>query len=162
MKRHEADYLTALRAFSRPARAKWNVSWIDEDQFDFTFRGSDAMYRYWDATPCVEFGYRMAEEALEIELRQETLYLAAYDRITRAVNDKYDVRGSDLSTLVHSCLENGNKLSNNRRKQYGPRVRLEVFDLIEREAEAAQAENMDDALPEEDGEADNPPDTTRP
>jgi hypothetical protein len=88
--------------------------------------------------------------------------LAAYDRITRAVNDKYDVRGSDLSTLVHSCLENGNKLSNNRRKQYGPRVRLEVFDLIEREAEAVQAANMDDALPEEDGEVDNPPDTTRP
>jgi hypothetical protein len=104
----------------------------------------------------------MAEEALEIELRQETLYLAAYDRITRAVNDKYDVRGSDLSTLVHPCLENGNKLSNNRRKQYGTRVRLEVFDLIEREAEAVQAANMDDALPEEDGEVDNPPDTTRP
>lgn len=162
MKRHEADYLTALRAFSRPARAKWDVRWIDEDQFDFTFRGSDAMYRYWDATPCVEFGYRMAEEALEIELRQETLYLAAYDRITRAVNDKYDVRGSDLSTLVRSCLENGNKLSNNRRKQYGTRVRPEVFDLIEREAEAAQAANMDDALPEEDGEVDNPPDMTRP
>jgi hypothetical protein len=162
MKRHEADYLSTLRAFSRPARAKWDVRWIGEDQFDFTFRGSDAMYRYWDATPCVEFGYRMAEEALEIELRQETLYLAAYDRITRAVNDKYDVRGSDLSTLESSCLENGNKLSNNRRKQYGTRVRPEVFDLIERESEAAQVANLDDALPEEDGEVDNPPDTSRP
>jgi len=130
MKRYEGDYLTALRAFSRPARAKWDVRRVGEDQFDFTFRGSDAMYRYWDATLCVEFGYRTAEEALEIELKQETLYLAAYDRITRAVNDKYDVRGSDLSTLVRSCLENGNKLSNNRRKQYSTRMRPEVFDLI--------------------------------
>jgi hypothetical protein len=137
MKRHEAEYLAALRAYSRPARTKWDVRWIGDDTFDFTFRGSDAMYRYWDATPCVEFGYRMAEEALEIELRQETKYLAAYDRITRAVNDLYDVRGSDLATLVRSCLENNNTVSNNRRKTYGVRVPAGVFDLIESEARAA-------------------------
>lgn len=139
MKRHEADYLATLRAYSRPARTKWDVRWIGDDTFDFTFRGSDAMYRYWDATPCVEFGYRMAEEALEIELRQETKYLAAYDRITRAVNDLYDVRGSDLATLVRSCLENNNTVSNNRRKIYGVRVPAGVFDLIESEARAAHA-----------------------
>lgn len=95
------------------------------------------MYRYWDATACVEFGYRMAEEALEIELRQETAYLAAYDRITRAVNERYDVRGSDLSTLIRSCLENNNTVSNNWRKAYSVRVPDGVFDLIEREARAA-------------------------
>jgi hypothetical protein len=143
MKRHEADYLDALRAYSRPARANWDVRWIGDDNFDFTFRGSDAMYRYWDATPCVEFGYRMAEEALEIELRQETKYLAAYDRITRAVNEKYDVRGSDLSTLVRSCLENNNTVSNKRRKTYGTRVLPGVFDLIESEARAARAAEGD-------------------
>jgi hypothetical protein len=139
MKRHEADYLAALRAYSRPARARWDVRWIGEDAFDFTFRGSDAMYRYWDATSCVEFGYRMAEEALEIELRQETEFLAAYDRVTRAVNERYDVRGSDLSTLVQCCLENDNKLSNNRRKHYATRVPPGVFELIESEAVAARA-----------------------
>lgn len=139
MKRHEPDYLAALRAYSRPARTKWDVRWIGEDEFDFTFRGAETMYRYWDATPCVEFGYRMAEEALEIELRQETEFLAAYDRVVRAVNEKYDVRGSDLSILVRSCLENDNKLSNNRRKQYAARVLPGVFDLIESEAEAARA-----------------------
>lgn len=145
MKRHEADYLAALRAYSRPARAKWDVRWIDDDTFDFTFRGSDAIYRYWDATLCVEFGYRMAEEALEIELREETKYLAAYDRITRAVNERYDVRGSDLSTLIRACLENSNTVSNNRRKTYSVRVPAGVFELIESEARAAYAiEEMDD------------------
>lgn len=139
MKRHEADYLAALRTYSRPARARWNVRWIDDDTFDFTFHGSEAMYRYWDATACVEFGYRMAEEALEVELRHETTYLAAYDRITRAVNERYDVRGSDLSTLVRSCLENNNTVSSNRRKTYGVRVPAGVFDLIESEARAAYA-----------------------
>lgn len=139
MKRHEADYLAALRAFSRPARMQWDVRWIGDDTYDFTFRGSDAMYRYWDATQCVEFGYRMAEEALEIELRQETTYLAAYDRVTRAVNERYDVRGSDLSALVRSCLENNNTVSNHRRKTYGVRVPAGVFDFIESEARAASA-----------------------
>lgn len=139
MKRHETDYLAALRAYSRPARSKWDVRWIGDDTFDFTFRGSDAIYRYWDATPCVEFGYQMAEEALEIELRQETKYLAAYDRITRAVNERYDVRSSDLSTLVRSCLENNNTVSNNRRRTYSVRVPAGVFDLIESEARAAYA-----------------------
>ncbi len=139
MKRHEADYLAALRAFSRPARMQWDVRWIGEDTFDFTYRGSDSMYRYWDATQCVEFGYRMAEEALEIELRQETTYLAAYDRVTRAVNERYDVRGSDLSALVRSCLENDNTVSNHRRKTYGVRVPAVVFDFIESEARAAYA-----------------------
>ena len=81
----------------------------------------------------------MAEEALEIELRQETTYLAAYDRVTRAVNERYDVRGSDLSALVRSCLENNNAVSNHRRKTYGARVPAGVFDFIESEARAAYA-----------------------
>lgn len=150
MKRHEAEYLAALRAYSRPARARWNVRWIDDDTFDFSFHGSDAIYRYWDATACVEFGYRMAEEALEIELRQETTYLAAYDRITRAVNERYDVRGSDLSTLVRSCLENNNTVSINRRKAYGVRVPAGVFDLIESEARAACSKDAQADLPDAD------------
>lgn len=160
MKRHETDYLAALRAYSRPARTKWDVRWIGDDQYDFTFRGSDALYRYWDATPCVEFGYRMAEEALEIELRQETEFLVAYDRVIRAVNERYDVRGSDLSILVRACLENDNKLSNNRRKQFASRVLPGVFDLIEAEARAAQpaAEPVEPAqdLTDEEPEAPQP------
>lgn len=150
MKRHETDYLAALRAYSRPARGRWDVRWVGDDDFDFKFRGSDAMYRYWDATPCVEFGYKMAEEALEIELRQETRYLAAYDRITRAVNERFDVRGSDLSTLVRSCLENHNTVSLNRRKAYGTRVPAGVFDLIEDEARAAYADEVDEPEPDDD------------
>lgn len=139
MKRHEADYLTTLQTYSRPARQCWGVRYIDEGQFDFTFRGADSIYRYWDATPCVEFGYRMAEEALEIELRQETEFLATYDRVVRAVNERYDVRGSDLATLVRCCLDNDNVLSNHRRKQYAHRVPGGAMDLIESEAQAARA-----------------------
>lgn len=150
MKRHENDYLATLQQYSRQARACWSVRWIDEGQYEFTFRGTPAIYRYWDATPCVEFGYRMAEQALEIELRQETKFLAAYDRITRAVNEEFDLRGSDLATLVQCCLDNGGILSKKRRKQFVGRVPENVFDFIENQAKAAQVD-ADLVSDEEDG-----------
>lgn len=149
MKRHEADYLATLQQYSRQARQRWSVRWIDEGQFEFTFRGTPAIYRYWDATQCVEFGYRMAEQALEIELRQETEYLAAYDNITRAVNEKFDVRGSDLATLIRCCLDNDGIVSKGRRKQFAGRMPDKVFDFIEDVAKTAQ-DRVDDE-PNNDG-----------
>jgi len=64
MKRNEPQYLQALQSFSRPARDLWSVLWIDRDNFTFEFKGHGSIYRYWDATPCVEFMYKMAEETL--------------------------------------------------------------------------------------------------
>lgn len=146
MKRHEADYLATLQQYSRQARERWGVRWIDEGQYTFTFRATPAIYRFWDATACVEFGYRMAEQALEIELRQETAFLKAYDHITRAVNDAFDIRGSDLATLVRCCLDNDGVLSKKRRKQYEGRVPERAFDVIEHEAKAATGQHIDDLV----------------
>lgn len=132
MKRHEADYLAALQSFSKPARKLWEVSWIDEDRFDFRFKGADSIYRFWDATSCVEFSFRMAEEALGVDLRRETEFLARFDRISKALDDAYDLRSNDRHLLIVSTLQNGGKVSNNRRKQLAARVPEEVFDFVER------------------------------
>jgi hypothetical protein len=110
------------------------------------FNGHPAIYRYWDATHCVEFGYRMAQQALEFELRHETEFLARYDKIVKAVNEQFDLRGSDLSTLVVCCLDNEGKLSKNRRKQFTGRVPESVFDYIEQVASDTAV--MSDAAPE--------------
>jgi hypothetical protein len=134
MKRHEADYLAALEAFSKPAREYWRVSWIDADHHDFCFVGSEALYRYWDATPAVAFTLRMAQEALKEDLRAETRYLACYDRVYHAIDARFDVRGSDLARLVMMCLNHNGRLSKNRRKQFRYQVPEEVLDAIEAEA----------------------------
>lgn len=63
----------------------------------FDFIGHPSIYRYWDATCCVEFTLQMARRALEVELREETEFLDRYDRVIKAVNQRFDVRGSDLS-----------------------------------------------------------------
>lgn len=135
MKRHETEYLEVLQSFSKPARKLWDVYWADADQFDFKFKGADSIYRFWDATPCVEFGYRMTEQALSVDLHQETEFLANFDRISKAVNDEFDIRGNDLHLLIVSALQNEGRVSNNRRKKLAPRVPEEAFDFVERLAQ---------------------------
>ena len=131
MKHEESSYLEALKEFSKPAREFWNVTWLDSDEMTFDFVGHDAIYRFWDATQCAEFTLQMALRALEVELREETAFLEKYDFVIKAVNDRFDVRGSDLSKLVMMCLDNADKVSKHRRKQFQYSVPEEVFDYIE-------------------------------
>lgn len=134
MKHEESNYLATLKDFSHPARDFWNVTWLDADQMSFEFIGHPSIYRYWDATRCVEFTLQMARRALEVELREETEFLDRYDRVIKAVNQRFDVRGSDLSKLVMMCLDNDGKVSKNRRKQFQYSVPEAVFEFIEQEA----------------------------
>ncbi|MBH3417945.1 Fic family protein [Pseudomonas putida] len=139
MKREERMYLETLQGYSGPVREFWQVHWIDHEQFTFEFKGADAIYRFWDATSCVVFTCLMAKRALEVELRDETAFLENYDAVFRAVDERFDVRGSDLANLVMMCLNNGGIVSNNRRKQYLYRVPEKVFDFIELTAQQVLA-----------------------
>ncbi|OWJ96200.1 cell filamentation protein Fic [Pseudomonas sp. A46] len=142
MKREERGYLEALQAFSRPAREFWDVHWIDYGNLEFDFKGHPALYRYWDATPCVAFTLEMAMRSLEVELREETQFLEHFDRLYQAVNERYDVRGSDLSNLVMMCLTNRGIVSKHRRKQFQYSVQSEVFDLLETLAQQLLSERQ--------------------
>ncbi|HEX8587759.1 Fic family protein [Pseudomonas sp.] len=136
MKREERSYLETLQHFSRPAREFWDVRWIDHGQFSFEFAGDASIYRFWDATSAVLFTLEMAKRALEVELREETVFLENYDKVVGTVNEAYDVRGSDLANLVMMCLTNNGTVSKNRRRQYQHSVQPEVFDYIEQVTQA--------------------------
>lgn len=142
MGRNEDGYLDALQSFSKAARRFWDVTWIDGEDFNFAFAGHDGLYRYWDATPCVAFTLRMAEEALERDLRQEAVFLRQHDQIVAAVNAEYDISGNLLSRLVMMCLDNDGKLSGNRRKQYQYDVPPGAFDFIEAQAAECMAAEL--------------------
>lgn len=131
MKRNEEAYLKALKSFSAPARKRWDVRWIGDDDYDMRFLSDDSLYRFWNATACVEFGLEMARQALDTDLKDETEFLARFDAIVKAINDRFDVRGSELTTLVLSCLQNKGKVSANRRKKFELTVPAPVFDAIE-------------------------------
>jgi hypothetical protein len=141
MKRHENEYLVALESFSKPARNRWRVTWIDAEHHDFVFIGAESLYRYWDATQAVAFTLRMAKAALEEDLREETHYLHCFDAIYRHVNDSFDVRSSDLSLLVMMCLSQQGRISNNRRKQFRDKVPEEIFEAIEAQTQQVLAED---------------------
>jgi hypothetical protein len=75
-------------------------------------------YRYWDATLCVEFGLQMAEQSLEVDLRQETDFLQKYDAIYKRVSQEIDLNNNTLSLMVCVCLQNKGQFSNTKRKYF--------------------------------------------
>jgi hypothetical protein len=117
MKRNESEYLQALQSFSRPPRQFWQVA-VENDDVRASFEGPEEIYRYWDATACVEFGLRMSEQALTRDLREESDFIHRFDRAWRAINDRVDIANNDLVILTRSILQNKGALSNSRRKQF--------------------------------------------
>lgn len=131
MKRNEAQYLSALKSFSKPARDLWRVRWIDEGQFTFEPLSDDALYRFWDATECVEFLLLMAEQALEKDLREEMRFLVDYDAALKEVEQRFDIRANALATLLLGAFQNNGVVSKNRRKQFEDVVPQAAFGFIE-------------------------------
>jgi hypothetical protein len=62
---------------------------------------------------------------------REVRFLAGYDEVKRRIDERFDVRGSDLGTLVLGAHDHGGKVSQRRRKQFAHRVQPEAFDFIE-------------------------------
>lgn len=118
MKRNESRYLMALESFSKQAREQWSVTWIDGNSFDIEFKGDADIYRYWDATQCVEFGLEMAQMALDQDIQKEIEYLNRYDKIYKALNDAIDMNGNDLAQMTRFAAQNNGVLSGNRIKQF--------------------------------------------
>jgi hypothetical protein len=88
----------------------------------------------------------MAEQALEVELKNETVFLSRYDDALKRVDQKFDIRGNVLSSLVMLCLDNNGVISNNRRKQFADRAPEAVFDFIE-QCVKETAPSVEDSAP---------------
>lgn len=138
MKKHEADYLQALTAFSKPARQLCQVTWAGDDHYLYDWaQGADVWFRYMDLTEAVAFTLDMARASLDIHMRQEVAFLGLFDQVKRDIDERYDLRGSDLATLILTAFQSGGTLSNNRRKRYADRVQPEVLDAIEQAVQQA-------------------------
>lgn len=106
-----------------------------------------------DVTEGVAFTLEMARAALEVELHQEVDFLALFDDVAHHINQRYDLRSTDLSTLIVTIHQNGGKLSNNRRKRFAERVQAHVLDAIE----SAVAQRMQGLpLADDDSDTDDP------
>lgn len=146
MKKHEADYLQALTAFSKPARQLCQVTWAGDEHYTYDWAPeADTWFRHMDLTEAVTFTLAMAEASLDTHMRQEVEFLGLFDRVKRHINDRHDLRGSDLATLIVTIFQNGGTLSNNRRKRYADRVQAHVLDAVESAvARAMRGDPLDD------------------
>ena len=68
-----------------------------------------------------------AEQSLDVELRQETRFLARYTAFTAAVVERFDARGSDLSPLIVGCIDHDNVICIRRRDPFSGRVPAAFF-----------------------------------
>lgn len=100
MARHETRYLQALCSFSMPARELWTVAKVSDMEYACTFCGDPAIYSYWDATPCVQFGLEMAQEALLHDLYEEVHFLRRFDSVYTAINRELDMNNNLMNLLV--------------------------------------------------------------
>lgn len=147
MKKHEGEYLQALTSFSKPARELCQVTWAgDEDYTYHWLPEADTWFRYMDLTEPVTFTLAMAETSLDTHMRQEVEFLGLFDRVKRHINERHDLRGSDLATLIVTIFQNGGSLSNNRRKRFEGRVQAHVLDAVEKAVHRAmQGQLLDNA-----------------
>ena len=58
-------------------------------------------------------------------------FLALFDDVARHINHRYDLRSTDLTTLIVTIHQNSGKLTNNRRQRFAERVQSHVLDAIE-------------------------------
>lgn len=154
MKKHEADYLQALTTFSKPARQLCQVTWAGDETYHYDWaQGADVWFRYMDLTEAVVFTLDMAQASLDIHMQEKVAFLSLFDQVKRQIDEHYDLRGSDLATLIVTIFQNGGSLSNNRRKRYADRVQPEVLDAIEQAVQQAMADptQNDDSDREEPG-----------
>lgn len=61
-------------------------------------------------------------------------YIARFNKIVKAVDERFDVRGSVLVSLVQSCLDNNGTIQDRTRTKFGECVAKGVFDFIEQRA----------------------------
>lgn len=115
MKRHEADYLATLEAFSKPARQLWDVTWVDAGQFLSDFRSTPQTYAHWDGGPAAAFITRCAEEALTRSLVHETAFLEAWDRAFARIDREFDLPNRTIQLLIRWIQQNNGRLARRRR-----------------------------------------------
>jgi Fic family protein len=118
-------YDRALDAFSRPLMAGIEWHWTDDSQIVVENDTLD-LYRFFDATVQAEYLYDRVAETIRTDLREELEFLEVYDAAYRAVTDVVDMPNRRAGLLVRIFLQNGGRLSSQKRKQFRELTEAEI------------------------------------
>ena len=115
MKRHEADYLAALEAFSRPARQLWDVTYLADNEFLFDFKSTPHVYAHWNGEAAAHFVTTCAEQALAQSLLEETRFIQAYDQAFERIDRAFNLPNRTVNLLIQWVRQNGGQMPARRR-----------------------------------------------
>lgn len=115
MKTSEKGYLSALEAFSQPARALWGVTHISDSDFVFNFNSSPSIYAHWSGQKAAEYVTGCASEALTQSLIEEAAYLQCYDHAFKAIDAAYDLPNKTINLLIQWIHQNGGSMPERRK-----------------------------------------------
>lgn len=142
MLRDRRAYDEALERFSKSIMPYIDWHWRDigSGRFEVVVKNDTAdLYRYFDATPQVEYLYRCIKEAIEVDLRHELTYVAQFDRGVRALADHSAMPDRKAQLFVNLIISNGRIGADKRQRHFAELTDAEVerFEEIVRAAKEA-------------------------
>lgn len=149
--RNRRAYDEALEAFSQAIMPFIDWDWAPgPDGLPTIMVKNDTadLYRYFDATPMVEFLYRCVAEAIRVDLKQEIAFLARYDRALRALMEASAMPDRKAGLFTSLVLQNGTVGADKRRRHF-PELADAEADHLEQVVQSAanEAAPADDAQP---------------
>ena len=118
--RDRQNYREVLNVFSSPLSNYIERKWIDEGEIrgmKVTNETAD-LYRYFDATPFVEYLHDRVADTIREDLKEELGFLAAFDPAFDAVREIVDMPDRQASLFVRLCMQNSGRLSARKRKKF--------------------------------------------
>jgi hypothetical protein len=112
--RDRKSYDEVLETFSKAIQPLIDWRWTSGKEI-VVENDTNTLYRYFDATPLVEFLYTKVAETIRKDLREELDFVAVYDAALSAVQDIIDMPDRRVSLFVRLCLQNGGRLTKAKR-----------------------------------------------
>jgi len=136
--RDQRRYDAVLERFSQPLFAAIDWAWTSEREI--TVRNDTApLYRYFDATPFVEYLYDRVVDTVRTDLHEQLGFLTIFDQAMEGVRAIVDMPDRRAALLIRLMLQNGGRLSLTKRKQF-PELTDDELGAMEAVVQAAMAE----------------------
>lgn len=124
-------YDACLESFSRPL--------MERVDFELDARGAMVvdgetadLYRYFDATPMVEYLEDVVEQTINRDLQGELEFLVRFDRAWQALQEIVDMPDRKVELFIRLCLANQGRLSERKRRSHFAELEDEEISEMER------------------------------
>lgn len=126
--RDRQGYDRCLEAFSSAIQPHIDWSWTTDKSIVVNNDTAD-FYRYYDATPQVEYLFGRIENTIEVDLRQELDFIKRFDLAHQAIRQIIDMPDRRARLLTQFILQNNGYLSKAKRRQFEELADSEIEDL---------------------------------